>query len=397
MPRINQVRIRNYKSISQAAVELPQFCALVGPNGAGKSNFVDVLAFVRDCLAESVELAFRNRGGIGAVRRRSGGHPTHIGIRLILELSDDQWADYAFEISAKPAEHFSVARERCVVGTILGDHQEFDVREGEFIKPIPGLRPKVAPDRLALFAASATEEFRPVYDVLTSMRFYSIAPDKLKELQEPDAGEVLRSHGENAAAVLKRLSREDPSSFERLRRLLSRVVEGIEGVESVSVGQKDTLQFRQDVGLKHPWKFQALSMSDGTLRVLGLLLAINQPGSSSLIAIEEPEATVHPAVADLLVEVLLDASQERQILLTTHSPDILDHKSLQDHNIRVVMMEGGRTLIAPVSESSRQALREHLYTAGELLRIGELGGDVRAAEEAGAQLKLFGSVTAPLA
>lgn len=392
IPRIQQVQIRNYKSIAQVSVNLEPFTVFVGPNGSGKSNFIDALAFVQECLSESIELAFKNRGGIAAVRRSSAGHPTHISIRLALNLSGDLFADYAFEIAAKPKEKFSVARERCVVEKLMGVRHSFEIQNGKFTTEIPGIRPKMAPDRLALFAASATEEFRPVYDFLTSMRFYSIVPVRLRELQEPDPGEFLKRDGSNAAAVLKRLQDEASSNgqYNRLCRLLSKVVEGIEKVEYKAIGQKETLQFKQNVGLEHLWTFNALNMSDGTLRVLGLLLAVYQPGPYSVVAIEEPEATVNPAVAEVVVEVLMDAANERQVLLTSHSPDILDYKDLTDTQIRVVAMEHGRTLIAPVSQAGRDAIRERLYTPGELLRSGELSPDVKAAEQAAQQLSLFG-------
>ena len=392
IPHVQQVQIRNYKSIAQVSVNLEPFTVFVGPNGSGKSNFIDALAFVQECLSESIELAFKNRGGIAAVRRSSAGHPTHIGIRLIVNLRNDLSADYAFEIAAKPKEKFSVARERCVAQKFMGQSHSFEIEDGKFTREIPGIRPKVAPDRLALFAASATDEFRPVYDFLTSMRFYSIVPVRLRELQEPDAGDFLKRDGSNAAAVLKRLQEEAQgnSQYDRVCRLLSRVVDGIKKVEYRAIGQKETLQFKQDVGLEHPWTFNALNMSDGTLRVLGLLLAVYQPGPYSVVAIEEPEATVHPAVAEVVVEVLTDAANQRQVLLTSHSPDILDYKELTDNQIRVVAMEHGRTLIAPVSQAGRDAIRERLYTPGELLRSGELSPDLKAAEQAAQQLSLFG-------
>jgi len=392
IPRIRQVQIRNYKSIAQAAVALEPFTVLVGPNGAGKSNFIDALAFVKDCLSESIEFAFKQRGGIRAVRRRSAGHPTNIGIRLILDLNDNLSADYAFQIAARPTGRFSVARERCVLRRLLSEGAVFDVRHGEFSREIPGIRPKVTADRLALFAASATEEFRPVYDFLTSMRFYSIVPERLQELQDPDPGDSLKRDGSNAAAVLKRV-REKPGGserYERLCRLLGKVVQGMRKVEYRAVAQKETLQFKQDVGLTHPWTFDALNMSDGTLRVLGLLLAVYQPGHHSVVAIEEPEATVHPAVLEMVVEVLIDAANERQLLLTSHSPDILDQKDLTDNQIRAVTVEESRTLICSLAESSRKAVRERLYTPGELLRSDELKPNVAEAEAAARQLVLFG-------
>jgi predicted ATPase len=390
IPRIRRIQIRNYKSIAQTSVALEPFTVLVGPNGAGKSNFIDALAFVQECLSDSVELAFKNRGGITAVRRISIGHPTHIIINLNMELNNNLIADYSFEIAAKSRERFSIARERCVVHPAVEKKHVFDVKNGKFEQEINGIQPRIASDRLALYAASATEQFRPVYDFLTSMRIYSIEPVRLRELQDPDTGDHLKPDGSNAAAVLKRLKEKDEEKYSRICRLLEKVVTGVKGVEYRNIGQKETIQFRQDVGSKHPWIFDALNMSDGTLRVLGILLAVYQTGQHSVIAIEEPEATVHPAVSDLLVEVLMDAANERQVLLTTHSPDILDQKEIKDTHIQVVTTERNKTLVSPVSESGREAIRKRLYTPGELLRSNELNPDIEASKKAAEHINLFG-------
>jgi predicted ATPase len=393
VPHIKQVRIQNYKSIGQLSVSLDPFTVLVGPNGSGKSNFIDALSFVKDCLADSLESAFRKRGGISAVRRRSAGHPTNIEIGIIMDLGNSSLASYSFKISAKFEKKFEVAFEQCEVHGLLREH-EFRIEKGQFIKEIAGIRPKVSIDRLGLYAASATEEFRPVYDFLTSMRFYSIIPKELQELQESGAGDYLDREGRNAAAILKRLKEDEQLAwrYERLCSLLSKVVQGIKKVEYHAVGQKETIQIKQEVGTKYPWTFDALNMSDGTLRILGLLLAVYQPGFQSVIGIEEPEATVHPAVAELIIEVLMDASKERQVIITTHSPDILDYKYLKDSQIKIVTMKNYSTLIAPLSESSREAIRQHLYTPGELLRSGELTPDIeKAKKESTKQLKLFPS------
>ncbi len=139
----------------------------------------------------------------------------------------------------------------------------------------------------------------------------------------------------------------------------------------VPLGPKETLLFKQDIGLGEPTFFNTLNMSDGTLRVLGLLLAVSQP-TPSVVGIEEPEATVHPAIIEMIMEVLLDSSNEKQVLITTHSPEVLDYKELNESSIRVVVLKNGRTVIAPASEADKKIIREHLYSPGELLRIGEL-------------------------
>lgn len=395
--RLTQVQIRNYRNIASTIIELQPLTVLVGPNGAGKSNFVDALAFVADSLNHSIQLAFANRGGINAVRRKSGGHPTHLGMRFILRLAGNQWADYAFDIAARPREAFNVAHERCIFVDQQGHRHLFEVENGKFTTEFPGIRARVESDRLALTVLSATEEFRPVFDFLVGMRRYNLRPERLRELQDPDPGEgaTLLSDGSNAAAVLRRI-REDENHnghfYERICRLLGMVVPGTTSVHPKSLGQKETLEFRQDVGLRNEWRFDALNMSDGTLRALGILLAVYQQRPASLIAVEEPESTIHPAATDILTSILIDGAERSQVLLTTHSPDVLDNKRLSDDQIVVVESVQGVARITPLSKTIRKVIRDKLYSAGELLRQGELQLDVDYAAQAAKQLDLFGSM-----
>src|SRR6202035_1540367 len=114
---------------------------------------------------------------------------------------------------------------------------------------------------------------------------------------------------------------------------------------------------------------------DGPRRLLGVLPPVSQQSRASVLAVEEPEATVHPAVAQLVTEILLDAAHDRQVLVTTRIPDILDAKDLSDNQIRVGCQRHGRTIVAPPSKASRQAIRDRLYTPRELLRIIPLDED----------------------
>ncbi len=380
--RLRSVSVRNYKSLENVCVDLESLTVFVGPNGVGKSNFIDALAFVQECLATSVELAFKNRGGVGAVPFRSAARLRSVGFDLELDLPGGSEANYAFEIVPQAEGQFRISREWCEVREFMGRSPAFRVEDGVFKQPIEGIQAQIPADRLALYAASFNDTYRPVYDFLTGMRFYSIRPDKLREFQDADPGESLKRDGSNAAAVLKRLRGPKHSeAYERLCALLSGVVDGVRKVEYKPVGQKETVQFKQDVGEKRDRTFSALNMSDGTLRVLGLLLAVYQSKEPTVLAIEEPESTVHPAAAELILEVLADAATRYQVLLTTHSPDLIDSKALDDSQIRVVAMEKGKTLIGPLAEHSREAIRQRLYTPGELLRVDELDVDKDAAAD----------------
>jgi len=396
---LKRVQIKNYKSIAEAVVELNQFTVLVGPNGAGKSNFLDALSFVSDCLTSSVELALKERGGIGSVRwRGSRGRPTNFGMRLSMELGSGRSSEYAFEISAVRGGIFRVKEESCVVreSALLGGEPRFDRRDDKIHLEnlsFPRDELPIESDRLALPLLAAIPQFRPVYSFLAQMRFYSLAPGRIRELQQPDAGLVLKRDGSNAASVLQsleRLSDDKRYRYQRVCDLLSKLVRGVIKVEHKTVGPKETLRFRQRVASENAVSFSALSMSDGTLRILGVLLAVYQPSSPSVIGIEEPESTIHPAASEAIVDVLMDASHRSQVLIATHSPEILDNKHIKDSQIRAVDWRDGKTLIGPVTEETRQLIRERLCTPGELLATDELTLDEEASEETAKQLDLFG-------
>lgn len=204
---------------------------------------------------------------------------------------------------------------------------------------------------------------------------------------------MLRRDGSNAAAVLRTLQNTDPDLYDGLCRVLGMVVDGLERVEPAALGHKETLAFKLDVGETHPFTFGPQSMSIGTLNVLELLLAAYQPQRPSLLAIEGPEETVHPGAAGILAQVLIEVAHYEQVLITTHSPDILDIPEIKDDQIRVVVMRRGNTAIAPASPVSRQAIREHLFSAGELLRSDELNADLEAADAAAGGTTISGTVS----
>jgi predicted ATPase len=377
---LKRVIIKNYKSIAACDVRLHPLNFLVGPNGAGKSNFLDALRFVADALRTSLDHALRDRGGIKEVRRRSGCHPTHFALSLEFVLPLGTTGRYAFRIGARPQGGYEVQNEECIIrGLDLSTEAYFTVRNGD-VKSSARVAPAAAIDRLYLVSASGLSEFRPVYEAFSQMGFYNLNPDRIRDLQSPDAGELLARDGSNLASVVGKLALNEATK-KRIEEYLAKVVPGVHSVDAKVVGPKETLEFRQAVAGSHdPWRFLAANMSDGTLRALGILVALFQSENGAarrvpLVGIEEPELALHPAAAGVLLDCLRDASRKTQIIVTSHSPDLLDDANLDTDSILAVVAEQGTTKIGPIDEAGRSALRDRLYTAGELLRLNQLTPD----------------------
>lgn len=387
---IPRLQLQNFKSIRACDVRLKSLTILVGPNGAGKSNFLDALRFTADALNTTLDHALRDRGGVNEVRRRSGGHPNHFAIRLDLNLEDGSTGHYAFKVGASSDGGFRVTDEECVV---LGDAiAQFRIKKGVAESNLSERLPAVVDDRLYLVSASSIRAFRPVYDELKGMGFYNLSPSSIRDLQQPDPGALLRRDGGNLASVLGQLEAKRPDLLARVTDYLSRLAPGVEGVEQRSLGPMESIEFRQQVeGRKAPWRFPATSMSDGTLRGLGVLVALLQANGRppTLVGIEEPEVALHPAAVDILIDAVRDASQTTQVIVTSHSPDLLDRSDIDDQELLAVSADRGVTTLGPVTEGVRSALRDRLFSAGELLRMNQLEPSAEARSISAKQLRLF--------
>jgi len=374
---IRRVILRNYRSIGSCDVELGPLTYLVGANGSGKSNFLDALHLVSDALTGSLDNALNKRGGLSEVRRRSNGHPTHFGIRLEF-LLDGVMGHYAFEVGTRQGQGNEVQTEECMLGGV-GKGPYFRIERGVLKRSSEATFPSVTADRLALVSLSGLVAFRPLFDALTAMGFYNLNPKVMREMQSPQDGRLLKPVGENIASVIGHLERVAPEAMKTIQEYLQTVAPMVQGVERKKIGPMETLEFRQDMhGSKHPWRFLAQNMSDGTLRALGVLTALFQGNidyAPSLIGVEEPETALHPAASAALREALVRASKKTQVIVTSHSPDLLDDRNLDPSSLLAVLSEGGETRIAPLDEASRASMRSHLFSAGELLRLNQLAPD----------------------
>lgn len=395
---LTRVILRNYKSIGRCDVRLGPLTYLVGANGSGKSNFLDALHLVRDALSGSLDNALNERGGLTEVRRRSSGHPTNFAIRLEFVLPSGQAGYYAFKVGALAGRGYEVQTEKCVIEGV-GKGPFFHVERGALKDSSEATFPAVTADRLALVSASGMAVFRPVFDALTGMGFYNLNPKLMRDPQKPQDGRMLKPVGENIVSVIGHLERVAPENLQRIEAYLQTVVPMMHGLERKQMGPLETLEFRQEVaGAQAPWRFPAQNMSDGTLRALGVLTALfqgNKDHNPTLVGIEEPETALHPAASAALREALTTASDSTQVIVTSHSPELLDDRNIPPEHILAVVSEGGDTRIGPLDAASVSVMRERLFSAGELLRLNQLKPDAASLNsQSSSQAELFGELAA---
>ena len=382
---ITRVVVRGFRSLENVAVNLEPVTVLVGPNGSGKSSFIDALAFLRQALHSSPQVAFQSRGGFEEVLTRTGSKPNTVSIEVQIQSRTEAAfsGSYSIKFELKRRPKQLVVKESCemTVGPERAVHR-FRVEDGEWKVSAEGVEPQLAEGRLALPLMTGLKYFAPMYSALTSIHVYHIGLDTLMAWQRSERGAQLLMDGSNAASVLQRLQKTDEVSYQRVVQAVSSIVPSIRNVDVTTRhrGRELTFAFSESFVGHQDVSFRAASMSDGTLHALGILLAAYQENPPTLIAFEEPEAAVHPGAAAVLAEALQEAGLRTQVLLTTHSPDLITRFDM-DALRAVDRNASGVTVIAPIAESQREAIRRRLFTAGELHRIEGLRPSQSVSEE----------------
>ena len=284
-------------------------------------------------------------------------------------------ASYAFEIGAAPGGGCVVQRE---VGQHLlaGGSRAFE-RVGDDVRiwghDLETTHKAPASDDLFL---SRADELSQVLHLLKDMIVYALDPVTMRQPQRSEPDEALVRDGRNLGGVLCK----HPST--RVIEYLSTIVPGIKGVEGVHIGGYDTFHVTQCGDGRGHTTFSAASMSDGTLRALAVLVALlsDSPQRPSLIAIEEIEAGLHPGAAGVLWDAMCEASLNSQVIVSTHSPDLLDRDDLEDATLLGVSIQEGCTVVGSPSKADRRVLQKKLCTAGELMRQVRLQPDWSAGD-----------------
>jgi predicted ATPase len=357
---IRRLTVSNYRSLDEdVTTTLGPFTAFVGCNGSGKSNVVDVLNFVRDAMHIGLSGAITHRNGIAAVRRWSSGRPFNVTIQVELELAGGT-GSYVFELAGDKQAEYRVKWEE---GSVIraGVCERFRVDGGTWSGPA-GLQPQVNEVALVLPTVGGDERFLPLFDALKNMAVYSIFPDTLRTPQKYSPDKPMLRHGENWVSVLQ----DQPEESWKLELVaaLRKLAGDIEDVRIAKAAGYLVAEFLHTSSSRKKW-FGADQESDGTLRVAGIVSALLQEPPLAVLGVEEPELTVHPGALPLLVDFLRQASQRSQVVITTHSPELVDLLDVEE--IRVVDRRDGATTVKAMKAAQKDTVRRGLLRLGELM------------------------------
>jgi predicted ATPase len=210
------------------------------------------------------------------------------------------------------------------------------------------------------------------FEYLKDMSFYDIAPSAVRE-------SLIKGERPTKSGAETRLDQTGGDFLAVLLDLWTSPSRKIDFVNSLEAALPHAAQLRIEANL--PLSSQTFVISelpgqyllplreesDGTLRFAAMLLALSQEPAPSLIALEEPELFVHPGAMAVLCELLEEAALTSQIIISTHSPDIISHFGVDE--LRIVERTDLGTKIGVVDAVQRQVIEEQLFSASDLLRI----------------------------
>ncbi|MDR1280491.1 MAG: AAA family ATPase [Opitutaceae bacterium] len=361
--RITRATVRNYRSLAgdSAPVSLDSVTVLVGPNGSGKSSFCDALAFLADAMAAGLPTALSNgeadsRGGFASLRKAGS---SGFSIRVEAE-SEGIRGHYELELAATEGSH-RIAKESAEWRV------KFEARDGEWTKEgrLDGVT--LPPNGLLLPLLQSDPRFADLASAITRIRVYRVPPIVLRQPQDKgEKGALMDSLGRNWPTMVDAILKGPRKGSWVVA--LNRLTDDIADARVQTIGGKQIVEFQH----REPGKATggrwapADQESDGTLRAAALLAALVQDPLPSLIAIEEPELAIHPGALEILYDFIHSAQRHSQVILTTHSPDLLDH--FEPELLRVVTRTGDTTRITAMEEDQFYAAKERLRTLGEILR-----------------------------
>jgi predicted ATPase len=324
---IRRLKIENWKNFPKGDVELSRRLFLIGPNASGKSNFLDIFRFLRDlCLSKGGGLrqAIESRGGVSAIRCLAARKYSDIVIEV--ELKDDAGKDvwlYRLSFNQDKQRNPLIKEERVEHNgrVLLNRPDEKD--EADILRLT----------QTSLEQINANKDFRPIVVFFQSVNYQHLLPQVIRDPQGFSPAQI--DNDPFGRDFLQRVE-NTPAKFRdsRLKKILSALKVAAPQLKELKV-TRDNLGIPHLVGLFEHWRPHAgkqneTQFSDGTLRLFGLLWSLFE-GEGPLL-MEEPELSLHSEVVSHLPQLIERVNRHRktrrQVIISTHSEEMLDDESI---------------------------------------------------------------------
>lgn len=401
MSRLTSITVRGLLSFGWEPVtlELKPLNVLIGPNASGKSNLLDLMELLRS-VPDDYNATVRARGGaLEWIHKGSGGGEEPVGeVEAVVELEGVP-LPLRYHLALREEEaQLRVDSERLetAVGHPREEPFQFLVRLGNHSRTksfqtfVPQLEQQDAlfgryhwsrQETSALTTLLAkhrrfgaeSPQLTALAEWLQQLRVYqqwSFGPESKARQFQPvnQLAERLNPDGSNLGLVLKRLQ----GHGETRERLVSYVRRAYPALRDFDVKLFEGAL--QVVAREEGFDIPASRLSDGTLRWLTLCLLLCDPKPPPLLCLDEPEMGLHPDLLRHLAELLQEAAQRTQLIVTTHSEELVSEFSGEPESVVVCSRDAGGTRFTRLE---REPLRIWLeeYSLGKAWRAGEIGGN----------------------
>ena len=377
--KLSKLVARNYRSLRDESTEFGDLNLFIGANASGKSTILDALRFLHEGVrAREFQVPIFHRGGLIHLAWK-GEAANQIQLAVNLE-DEDRTYEWLIRIVRMGSYGFYVEEELSAMRAQEPPVKLLDSRRGDgwWWSGEEGQRVALKQDgtACALAAAAADASFlaRGVAEFVGRWGFFDPSPFLLRRDWASVESGRFDPYGRNLGETLHTLHESSPETFKEIITA-TRAVVGLPS-EIRTMESEGRFYFMQN----EPWLQYAvhqMGVSSGTLRMLALMTAIFAEPETKLIGIEEPENYVHPAALLAFVQCLLNAREDTQFMVTTHSPLLLDYLN-EPEAVRVVQHRGGEgTVVLPQDnpDEVRRALNASGFGLGQHYETKGFGAD----------------------
>ncbi|GHT91735.1 ATPase [Betaproteobacteria bacterium] len=345
IPRIESLRVENYRALRKVELDkLTPMTVLLGPNGSGKSTVFDVFNFLSECFQFGLRHAWDRRGRGKELKSRGASGPIVFELKYREQLKTpiityhlaidegakgpevvEEWLQWRRGQKGQPFRFLDF--QRGVGKAVSGDQPDADDVRVETSLRAPDL---IAVNTLGQFTehprVAALREF------ITDWYVSYLSIDQTRSQPEAGPQERLSKGGENLPNVIQYLKEQHPERLEQIFAVLRQRIPRLERVDADPMPDGRLLLQIKDAPFEQP--VLSKFASDGTMKMLAYLTVLYDPDPAHFIGIEEPENFLHPRLLPELAEECRAASERSQLLITSHSPFLLN--AMRAEEVRVL-------------------------------------------------------------